>query len=105
MPLNSRRKGKTGELQFSRLLRTYGFNDARRGRQFSGLGAPDVVGLPGYHVEVKYCQAGQIYNWLQQAIDEAAPGAVPIVAHRRRRQDWVVILSASDFLGLLKPKC
>ena len=51
--MNSRAKGKAGELELSRLLRDYGY-DCRRGQQYSGAsGDADVIGLPGIHIEVK----------------------------------------------------
>ena len=43
MPINSRTKGKTGELELSKVLRDKGFA-AHRGQQFKGgAGSPDVV--------------------------------------------------------------
>ena len=48
--INSRRKGKAGELEWARLCREHGY-DCRRGQQFSGSnGDADVVGLPGIHI-------------------------------------------------------
>ena len=45
--MNSRQKGKGGELELAKLLRAYGYN-ARRGQQYSGIsGDADVVGVPG----------------------------------------------------------
>lgn len=49
--MNSREKGKRGELELAKLLRDCGF-DTRRGQQYSGAnGDADVVGLPGIHIE------------------------------------------------------
>ena len=51
--MNSRTKGKRGELEVAHLLKKYGY-DARRGQQFAGInGDADVVGLPGIHLEIK----------------------------------------------------
>ena len=50
---NSRAKGCRGEREIAKILREYGY-EARRGQQYSGFnGDADVVGLPGYHIEVK----------------------------------------------------
>ena len=47
MCVNSREKGKRGELELARALRALGY-DCRRGQQYSGKnGDADVVGLPG----------------------------------------------------------
>ena len=53
MAINSKQKGKSGELELARKLREYGYN-ARRSVQYNGKaeeGQPDVIGLPGIHVE------------------------------------------------------
>jgi hypothetical protein len=101
--MNSKQKGKRGELELAAFLRTQGFEGARRGRQFSGLGAPDLVGVDGVHIECKRCERGSLYEWLAQAIDDCN-GNMPVVMHRRSRGDWIAILRADDFLGLIKPK-
>ncbi len=103
MTLNSRAKGKAGELELAAFLRERGFVEARRGQQFKGGGdSPDVVGIPGVHVECKRVESGNLYTWLDQAIDDAAPRTVPVVAHRRSRRPWVAILRLNDFLELVK---
>ena len=44
--MNSRTKGKRGELELAKALRLYGY-DARRGQQYhGGADSPDVIGLP-----------------------------------------------------------
>ena len=49
--MNSRNKGKAGELELSKVLKTYGY-DTRRGQQYCGAnGDADVVGLPHIHIE------------------------------------------------------
>ena len=51
--VNGKKKGKAGELEVARILRSYGY-PCRRGQQYSGAnGDADVVGLPGIHIEVK----------------------------------------------------
>lgn len=105
MPINSRRKGKTGELEFAQLLRSHGF-EARRGQQHSGgADSPDVVtSIPGVHFEVKRVEAGNLYTWLDQAARDATPLKMPVVAHRKSRKDWVAILPMDEFLSLLRDR-
>lgn len=101
--INSNAKGKVGEREFAEILRNAGFIDARRGQQFAGgSDSPDVVCemLSHVHFEVKRTQAGNPYVWMAQAIEDAG-GKVPIVAHRRNRQDWIAILRMDDLLQLL----
>lgn len=99
--MNSRAKGKQGELELSAFLRSFGYA-AARGRQFQGAAdSPDVVGVPGVHIECKRKEgSGRIYEWLEQAIGDASPDQIPVVIHRRNRQRWICILRLEDFLSL-----
>lgn len=102
MPINSRNKGKTGELELAAFLKDRGLI-ARRGQQFKGGGdSPDVVcdALPTLHLECKRVEQGNLYLWLAQAKRDAG-AKVPVVAHRRNRQEWVAILTLDDLLKLL----
>lgn len=100
--MNSRAKGKGGELELAAVLRDRGFDGARRGQQYHGGGdSPDVVGIPGVHVECKRVEAGNLYTWLDQAIRDAGAN-LPVVAHRRNRREWVAILRLEDFLNLVR---
>lgn len=102
--VNSRQKGKRGELEFAEVLRNAGFLDARRGQQFAGSpDSPDVVckALPRVHFEVKRTQAGNPYVWLAQAIEDAGD-KTPIIAHRRNGKDWIAVMSMTDLLIMLK---
>lgn len=101
--MNSRAKGKAGELEAAIFLREHGFDEVRRGVQYRGGGdSPDLVGLPGCHVEVKRVERGSLYDWLDQAQrDSAGTGRIPVVAHRRNRKEWVAILPLADFLKLI----
>ncbi|MDO4264106.1 MAG: hypothetical protein Q4C67_07900 [Deinococcus sp.] len=90
MSVNSREKGKRGELEFAQALTKRG-HPARRGQQFAGGGdSPDVVceSLPGIHWEVKRTQAcalphaAEVLHWEAQAQRDAAPNRLPAIAHR-----------------------
>lgn len=97
----SREKGKRGERECAALLRAHGF-DARRGQQFNGSdGSADVVGLPGFHVEVKRTESLRVYEAVRQAESDAREGEVPVVLHRRNRKGWLAILRADDFLEMI----
>lgn len=102
MSRKSRTKGKVGEREVAQLLRDHGF-DARRGVQFrGGPDSPDVIGLPGFHVEVKRVEAFRLYDALEQAKDEMRDGDIPAVFHRPSKRPWVVVLDAVDFLALVR---
>jgi Holliday junction resolvase len=99
--VNSKQKGKRGELQFAAYLRSRGC-EARRGQQFSGgNNSPDVVhNLDAIHFEVKRCERSSPYEWLLQAVADAG-GKIPVVAHRQNNRDWIAILPMDDLLDLV----
>lgn len=100
--MNSRNKGKRGELEFANLLKSNGI-DARRGQQFCGLnGDADVVGLPGFHIEVKRVEKLNINNAMAQSVRDASYGEKPIVAHRTNGEQWKVTMLFEDWIELVK---
>lgn len=99
--MNSRKKGKTGELELAALLRDHGV-EARRGQQFrGGADSPDVVGLPGVHVECKRVERLNIYDAYEQAVRDAG-NDIPAVFHRKNRKQWLVTVGFQDFMKLYK---
>ena len=100
--MNSRGKGKAGELELAKFLTVRRY-PAKRGQQFhGGADSPDVVSpsLEGIHIECKRVENGSMYMWLDQAIEDANGKKVPTVWHRKNKRDWIVILRADDFLNL-----
>lgn len=103
--MNSRRKGADGEREIAEILRTYGY-DARRGQQFSGLaGDADVIGMPGYHLEIKRVEKLNIDTAMAQSIRDADAESIragtvitPVVMHRRNRKEWLVTMRLDDFM-------
>lgn len=103
--INSRTKGKVGELELVNFLKERGI-EARRGQQYEGSSdSPDVIAggcLAGFHLEVKRTQAGNPYNWMHQACTDADICKVPVVAHRRNGKQWLAILDMRDFINIIK---
>lgn len=101
--MNSRQKGKRGELGLAKALREAGY-EARRGQQYSGTEtSADVVGLPGIHIECKRVEALRLYDALAQAKrDTGESGDCPAVFHRKNKEPWVVIMYMDDWLNLYK---
>ena len=96
--MNSRRKGKSGELELARLLREYGYN-CRRGVQYSGAnGDADVVGLPGIHIECKRVERLNLEDAMAQSRRDAREGEIPVVMHRKTRCPWLVTTTLEDWL-------
>lgn len=100
--MNSRAKGKRGELELAAFLREHKI-EARRGVQFhGGSDSPDVVtALGDIHIECKRVEQGNPYDWLAQAIRDADGLKVPLVAHRRNGQGWIGIMRLDDLLHIL----
>jgi hypothetical protein len=100
--MNSRAKGKRGELEAALFLRQHGV-EARRGQQFSGgTESPDVVSsIPNVHIEVKRVEKGNLHDWMEQAIHDAG-SKMPVVMHRRNRSEWYGIIRMEDLLIWLK---
>lgn len=103
MAVNSKRKGKNGELELARKLKEYGY-DVRRSVQYNGKaddGEADLVGLPGVHVECKRTERLNLYEALDQAKrDSKETGRIPAVFHRKNNCEWVAILSLDDFMRI-----
>lgn len=98
--MNSRNKGKRGELELARTLRDHGY-DAKRGQQYKGGGdSPDVLGLPGIHIECKRVERLNLTAAYQQSLHDAAGGEIPAVFHKRNREPWLVTVTLEDFLKL-----
>lgn len=98
MPINSRAKGKRGELEIANILKEYGY-DTRRGVQYNGSdGSPDVVGLPNIHIEVKRVEALNLDKAMKQSIDDARDGEVPVVMHRKDRHEWLVTMRLDEWM-------
>ena len=101
--MNSKQKGKRGELEWASFCREQGY-DARRTAQYCGKtgDASDVVGLPGIHQEVKRVERLDLSGAMDQARRDAPPGTIPIVAHRRSRERWLVTMDAEEWFELYR---
>jgi hypothetical protein len=101
---NSNQKGKRGERQWRDKLREHGFLQSYRSQQYCGSeDSADVIceELPKIHFEVKYCEKLSLYDAMAQAVSDAGEN-IPVVAHRRNDCDWLVIMRADDWMGLIK---
>lgn len=102
--MNSRAKGKVGELEWRDVLRAHGYEARRDGQQGAGgsADAPDVRhNIPGVHFEVKRVEAINIGRCMAQAVKDAGGKLAPLVAHRRNREEWLITMRADDFFSFL----
>ena len=101
--MNSKAKGGRGEREWAEFCREHGFTEARRGVQFKGgYDSPDVTGLPGIHQEIKRVEKLNIHEAMKQSIRDSEGKAIPIVAHRRNREEWLVTMRAEDWMEIYK---
>lgn len=108
MAINSREKGKRGERDVAKIFRDFGFGDARRGQQFSGKsGDADVIGITGLHLEIKHVERLNLDAAMEQSARDASAEfkktgkpVVPVVIHRKNRQEWRITMELKDFLDM-----
>lgn len=97
--VNSRAKGKRGELQARDLLRAYWHcPGCERAGQTSGTICADLMGgLPRGHAEVKFMARHGIMRHFEQAAADAKPGELPYLLLRETDTDnktWLVAFEA-----------
>lgn len=104
--INSKEKGKRFERKLASIFRDYGY-EARRTAQYCGNtgDAPDVVGLPGIHVEAKHAEQMRLYEWMTQAKNDAGAGGkglLPAVFHKKNHAEILVTMELDDFMNLYR---
>ena len=100
--MNSRNKGKDGERELAKKLRSYGY-DARRGQQYCGAnGDADVVGVPGIHIECKAVERLNLYDAMAQAKRDAKEGELSVVIHKKNYCKDLVTMEFEQWIELFK---
>lgn len=121
-PVNSRAKGKRGELQLAHTLTALGYPAERGQQRKGGEDSPDVLcpSLAGFHIEAKFTATCQLHSpkklaqWDAQARRDAGQFRTPLVVHRWNGCTtwWVRVLKPGlmplwlplpDFLAHLDP--
>lgn len=105
MGKSQQRKGAAGERELAALLSAAGY-ECQRGGSLSFGEIPDVLGLPGIHIEVKRVEKLNVGEAMEQAIrdsDRMLDG-MPALFHRRNRKPWLVTMRLEDWLKLYGPK-
>jgi Holliday junction resolvase len=97
----SQRKGRGGELELARVFQEYGY-DVQPGRAQSYGEVPDLIGLPGVHIEVKRVERLNVPEAMKQAVRDAEKfhDGAPTLFHRRNREPWLVTMRLSDWLEM-----
>ncbi len=100
----SQAKGSRAERELAQVLSSTLGCECRKGSSpyLPGLIAPDVLGLPGIHVEAKRRERFSIPAAMNQAAADARRGDVAIVAHRPNRHGWMVTVQLADLPRLAR---
>lgn len=108
MPINSRQKGKRGELEVAHFLtdlfRAEGYDvTCRRGQQYCGNdGSADVVGIPGIFIEVKFVQQINVDKVLNKATQQARKNDLVLLFFKSNNTELKVAYYARNLLELPK---
>lgn len=106
--INSRNKGRNGELEFSHECEKYGLMGVHRTAQTNGKleqSLADCEGLQGIHIEVKRVEKLNIDNAVDQAkrdLSTKKEKRFPVVFHRKNRKKWLATMEFQDWVELYK---
>ena len=101
--INSKQKGKKGEIELVHKLQEFGYDNVRRSQQYAGMyGDADLVNLDGIHIECKRVEKLNLYNAMSQSIHDSKPDEFPAVFHRRNYCDWLVTMRLDDWIQLYR---
>ena len=100
--MNSRSKGKRGELELCRKLREYGYSCSRSVQYCGANGDADVVGLPGIHIECKRVERLNLTDAMHQAMRDTRAGELPAVFHRRNDEPWLVTMPLESWIEIYR---
>ncbi len=115
MSINSRNKGKGGELEVRDLFRAAfegiipDVTVIRRNHQQAEIGGADLVGVPYYSVEVKRMKqiswGKELDSWWEQCTRQAKEeDKIPLLLFRQDHGKWFVMLWGVIALKLSKAK-
>ena len=96
-----RARGNRAELEIVNILKAHGY-PAYRNFASGGYGGSDIIGLPGFAVEVKFVEKLNVWTALAQCEAAASPTETPLLAFRRNRSRWYSAIPLADLLGLIK---
>ena len=92
MPINSRTKGKNGELEVVHILREELGIEATRNLDQWRDGGSDILGLDGWAIEVKRAKTSQLKSWWEQTVRQAGTTKFPVLWYRLDRKYWRVVI-------------
>ena len=104
MSINSKQKGKRGELTVVKKFKEYGY-DCNRTAQFKGNTgrADDIEGIDYIHAEVKFVEKLNLMEAMNQAVRDSLASdrkAMPTVFHKKNYHELMVTMRFTDWIKL-----
>lgn len=101
MGKKQQRKGADGERELAAILAGFGY-EVQRGGSMTYGSVPDIVGLPGVHIECKRQERLDLMGAIRQAETDAERfrDGMPTVFHRRNRSKWLVTMPLYAWMQL-----
>ena len=104
MPINSKQKGKKGELYVVNRFKEEGY-ECNRTAQFKGNTgrADDIEGIDYIHAEVKFVEKLNLSEAMNQAVRDSLASdrkAMPTVFHKKNYQELMVTMRFKDWIKL-----
>jgi hypothetical protein len=90
--INSRAKGKAGELEVVHILREELGLEATRNLDQWRDGGSDILGLDGWAIEVKRAKTPKLSEWWNQSVRQAGTTKFPALWYRLDRKYWRVVI-------------
>ena len=105
--INSKQKGKSGELEFVHECENYDLNIWRTAQTNGKLeqSLADCEGLEDIHIEVKRVEALNIDKAMEQSIRDTLTKKekkIPVVFHRKNRKPWKATMLFEDWVTIYK---
>ena len=106
MSINSKRKGKKGELYVVNRFKEEGY-DCNRTAQFKGNTgrADDIEGIDYIHAEVKFVEKLNLMEAMNQAVRDSLASdrkAMPTLFHKKNYHELMVTMRFTDWIKLYK---
>lgn len=98
MAINSRKKGKEGELEACHTLAALFGWAAERSQQYCGRGGDDdvqVAQTPSLFWEIKRQENLNVHKAMQRASEDAGRRC-PVLMHRKNRSEWLLTIRLAD---------
>lgn len=100
--INSKIKGKVGELTLVHELNDRGYN-VERTAQYNGKSADseaDLRGLNGIHIECKVRERHNVYDYINQVDRDKKDNELGCVFMKSNRKKWLVMMDLDDWIKL-----